>query len=231
MLINNIAAAKPDAVIELGYPGNDIAFLRNLQDSGEKFKFLFAVYPGVEPEELLKAVGIDGLKGVFTYVTGATYGYKVTAGLDLPQYKAAWDKTYANTPGTAFGLNAIAGYTVGMVLQETLKNATSLDQMALHDAVFGLSGKLTTLAGPFKLDDTGRADRRDHAAGPDRAGRQGHEAGGGLSAGAGDREGGDREVSRDEHSRGLYRHARACPGHPRLCCCEEDVDGLDQVRP
>ncbi|MGH7212487.1 MAG: hypothetical protein ACREF1_13615, partial [Acetobacteraceae bacterium] len=76
-------------------------------------------------------------------------------GLDLPQYKAAWDKTYGNTPGAAFGLNAIAGYTVGIVLQETLKDAASLDQMALHDAVFGLSDKLTTLAGPFKLDDTG----------------------------------------------------------------------------
>ncbi|MEO9191193.1 MAG: ABC transporter substrate-binding protein [Acetobacteraceae bacterium] len=155
VLINNIAAKKPDAVVELGYPGNDIAFLRNLQDSGNNFKFVFAVYPGAEPEELLKNVGIDGLKGVFTYVTGAQYPYKVTAGLDLPQYKAAWEKTYGNTPGAAFGLNAIAGYSVGVVLQETLKNATSLDQMALHDAVFGLSGKLVGLSGPFKLDDTG----------------------------------------------------------------------------
>jgi branched-chain amino acid transport system substrate-binding protein len=155
VLINNIAAKKPDAVLELGYPGNDIAFLRNLQDSGETFKFLFAVYPGAEPEELLKNVGIDGLKGVFTYVTGAEYPYKVTAGLDLPQYKAAWMKTYANTPGAAFGLNAVAGYTTGIVLQETLKDAKSLDQMAFHDAVFGLSGKLVSLSGPFKLDDTG----------------------------------------------------------------------------
>ncbi|HEX5325679.1 MAG TPA: amino acid ABC transporter substrate-binding protein [Acetobacteraceae bacterium] len=155
VLINNIAAKNPDAVIELGYPGNDIAFLRNLQDSGQKFRFVFAVYPGAEPEELMKAVGIEGLKGVFTYVTGAQYAYKVSTGLNLPEYEAAWQKTYANTPGTAFGLNAIAGYSVGIVLQETLANAASLDQMALHDAVFGLSGKLTTLAGPFKLDATG----------------------------------------------------------------------------
>ena len=155
VLINNISAKNPDAVIELGYPGNDIAFLRNLQDSGEKFKFVFAVYPGAEPEELLKAVGMAGLKDVFTYVTGAQYAYKVTTGMNLDQYKQAWEKTYASTPGAAFGLNAIAGFSVGIVLQETLANAASLDQMALHDAVFGLSGKLTTLAGPFKLDDTG----------------------------------------------------------------------------
>ena len=96
-----------------------------------------------------------GLKDVFTYVTGAQYAYKVTTGLNLDQAKQAWEKTYGSTPGAAFGLNAIAGYSVGIVLQETLANAASLDQMALHDAVFGLSGKLTTLAGPFKLDDTG----------------------------------------------------------------------------
>lgn len=155
VLINNIGAKQPDAVVELGYPGNDIAFLRNVQDSGEKFKFLFAVYPGLEPEELLKNVGIDGLKGVFTYVTGTDYPFKVTTGMDIAQYKAAWQNAYAHTPGATFGFNAISGYIVGIVLQETLKNAKSLDQMALHYAVFGLSGKLTTLSGPFKLDDTG----------------------------------------------------------------------------
>jgi len=155
VLINNISARNPDAVIELGYPGNDIAFLRNRQDSGQKFKFVFAVYPGAEPEELLKNVGIDGLKGVFTYVTGAQYPYKVTTGMNLAEYNHAWQKTYGNTPGAAFGLNAIAGYSVGIILGQTLANAASLDQMALHDAVFGLSDKLTTLAGPFKLDDTG----------------------------------------------------------------------------
>lgn len=155
VLINNITAKNPDAVLELGYPGNDIAFFRNLEDSGQKFKFVFAVYPGAEPEELLKNVGIEGLKDAFTYVTGAQYPYKVTVGMDLPQYKSAWERTYGHTPGAAFGLNAIAGYTVGIVLQETLKNTESMDQMAIHNAVFGLSGKLTTLAGPFKLDDTG----------------------------------------------------------------------------
>lgn len=155
VLINNIAAKNPDAVIEMGYTGNDIAFLRNLQDAGQQFKFLFTIYSGSEPEELLKNVGADGLKNVFTYVPGSSYPYKVTAGMDLAQYEQAWNKTYAHTPGANFGLNAVAGYSVGIVLQETLANATSLDQDALHDAVFGLSGKLTVLQGPFKLDETG----------------------------------------------------------------------------
>src|ERR1700694_1813803 len=50
VLLNNIRASKPDAVVHLGYAPNDIAFLRNLQDSGIKFKFLFSIYPGLETE-------------------------------------------------------------------------------------------------------------------------------------------------------------------------------------
>ncbi len=155
VLINAIAAKKPDVVIELGYPGNDIAFLRNLLDSGNEFKFVFVVYPGLESALLLKDVGIGALKGMFTYITGASYEYKVNVGLSLPEFKRLWTQTYAGAPGAEFGQNAVAGYTVGLVLQETLADTTSLDQMALHDAVFGLSGKITTISGPFALDATG----------------------------------------------------------------------------
>lgn len=155
VLLTNIANHNPDAVIELGYPGNDIAFLRGLENSGDQFKFVFTPYPGLEPELLLKNVGIAGLDGVFTYVTGANYEFKVTKGMNLPEYKKAWEEKYAHTPGADFGFNAIAGYTTGMVLQETLANAKSLDQMAFHDAVFGLSGKLVTISGPFELASDG----------------------------------------------------------------------------
>jgi branched-chain amino acid transport system substrate-binding protein len=33
VLINKIGTANPDAVAQMGYPANDIAFLRNLQDT------------------------------------------------------------------------------------------------------------------------------------------------------------------------------------------------------
>src|SRR5208282_4204064 len=68
VLINNISATNPDAVVELGYPNNDISFLRNLQDGGIRFKWLFAIYPGLETELLEKNVGVKGLEHVFTYV-------------------------------------------------------------------------------------------------------------------------------------------------------------------
>jgi branched-chain amino acid transport system substrate-binding protein len=155
VLINNIAATNPDAVLELGYVGNDIAFLRNLQDAGQKFRFLFSIYPGIETETMLKNVGADGLAGVFTYVTSAAYENKPQVGMTLSQFHAAWDKAVGTGSGIEFGFNGIAGYTVGLVLQETLAHTEGMDQEALRTAVFGLSGKLKTLDGTFALDEHG----------------------------------------------------------------------------
>ena len=68
VLINNIAALNPDAVLELGYVGNDIAFLRNLQDSGNQFRFVFSIYAGTEKDEIEKNVGASALTNIFSYV-------------------------------------------------------------------------------------------------------------------------------------------------------------------
>jgi branched-chain amino acid transport system substrate-binding protein len=155
VLINNIAATNPDAVLELGYVGNDIAFLRNLQDSGQKFRFLFAIYPGIETEALIKNVGPDGMAGVFTYVTSVAYEYKPEVGMTLDQFREAFEKAVGSGGGVEFGFNALAGYTVGLVLQETLAHTEALDQESLRKAVFSLSGKLKTLDGTFALDEHG----------------------------------------------------------------------------
>ena len=154
VLINNIRATNPDAVLELGYAPNDIAFLRNLQDSGVKFKMLFAIYPGLETELLEKNVGDKGLNGVFTYVPSSEIAYKTNFGMTLPEYKAAWDKKYGGGK-VEFGFNSVAGYTTGLVLEKALSVATSLDQLELRKAVFSLSGKLKTLDGTFELDANG----------------------------------------------------------------------------
>lgn len=153
VLINNIANANPDAVLHLGYAGNDIAFFRNLQDLGQKFRFVFGIYPGEEQEELTKNVGAAGLMNVFSYVPPSAYNYAPNFGPTLDQFREMWDK--ALLPGVAFGANAIYGYMTGLVIERTLATTESLDQMAIHNAVFALSGKLKTLDGTFAVDDMG----------------------------------------------------------------------------
>ena len=154
VLINNIAAASPDAVVVLGYTNNDIAFLRNLEESGVKFKWLFAIYAGLETEHLVKTVGEKGLDYVYTYVPSSVLEYKPEAGLSLPQFKAAWEKK--NSDGKIeFGFNAVAGYTTGVILESALGVSKSLEQLALREAMTSLSGKLKTLDGTFMIDETG----------------------------------------------------------------------------
>jgi branched-chain amino acid transport system substrate-binding protein len=173
VIINNIRATQPDAVIHLGYAPNDIAFLRNVQDVGVKFKMLFCIYPGLETELVEKNVGNKGLEHVFTYVTASELNYDVNFGMKLPEFHAAWDKKYTDGK-VEFGFNSVAGYTTGLVIEKALSEATSLDQLELRRAVFGLSGKLKTLDGIFELDETGgqigeltplgqlRLDEHDH---------------------------------------------------------------------
>jgi branched-chain amino acid transport system substrate-binding protein len=154
VLLNNIRAANPDAVIHLGYAANDIAFLRNVQDSGIKFKMLFAIYPGIETELLEKNVGFKGLQYVFTYVPSSELAYQTEFGMPLKDFREAWHRKYGDSH-VEFGFNAVAGYTTAVVLEKALSVAESLDQLELRKAIFGLSGKLKTLDGTFELDPNG----------------------------------------------------------------------------
>jgi branched-chain amino acid transport system substrate-binding protein len=154
VLINNIRASNPDMVLHFGYAPNDIAFLRNLLDSGVKFKGLFCIYPGIETELLEKNVGNKGLQYVMTYVTSAELEYKPNFGMALPEFRDAWKKKYPDGK-VEFGFNSIAGYTTGLVLEKSLSEMASMEQTELRRAVFAQSGKLNTLDGPFELDETG----------------------------------------------------------------------------
>jgi len=154
VIINNILAKEPDAVIHLGYAPNDIAFLRNVQDVGAKFKMLFCIYPGLETELLEKNVGAKGLQHVFTYVPPQELEYPVNFGMKMADFHKAWDAKYKDGK-VEFGFNSVAGYTTGLILEKTLSVATSLDQMELRKAVFSLSGQLKTLDGTFALDEMG----------------------------------------------------------------------------
>lgn len=154
VIINNISNSNPDAVIHFGYAPNDIAFLRNVQDVGMKFKMLFSIYAGLETELLEKNVGEKGLEYVFTYVPPSELQYAVNFGMNMADYKAAWDKKYADAK-VEFGFNAVAGYTTALVIEKTLSVATSLDQLELRRAVFSLSDQLKTLDGTFALDEMG----------------------------------------------------------------------------
>ena len=157
LLVNNVSAAKPDALLEFGYPANEIAFLHAMQDNGNKFKFLFTGY-GLTELPLMKTNGVsDQLAYSYALASPAVYEFKVDYGLDLDHFKEAFEHwvTAHKLPGVEFGYNALAGYQAGLVIERTLAAADNLDQLELRRAMFTLSGNMTTLAGPFVLAPDG----------------------------------------------------------------------------
>jgi branched-chain amino acid transport system substrate-binding protein len=154
VLLNRIAASKPDAVIELGYPNNDIAFLRNVQESGQSYPVVFAIYPGLETDLMLRTVGAEGIRNVVTYVTAASLEYTPNTGMSRPQFRAAWDAAYANS-SVPYGWNAIQGYTAGLVVGQALADADSPAQLDLRAALVRASGHMQTIDGPFILTADG----------------------------------------------------------------------------
>ncbi len=153
VLLHTIKAANPQAVLEFGYPPNDIAFLRSLSQSGLHFDMTFTVFPGQLLALMEKNVGADGLAYTYTYPTPPLVQYaKVTYGMNTAQFVDAFQASHAKAPSF---LDA-AGYNTGLIVQDMLGKAPAFTQKSFHDALLhDISGKTTTLLGPFRINANG----------------------------------------------------------------------------
>ncbi len=152
ILLHTIAAHNPDAVIELGYAPNDIAFLHALAGSGLHFKMTFTIFPGQLLALMEKNVGAKTLAYTYTYPTPPLVAYdKTTLGPNTPTFVQQFTAAQKAAPNF---LDA-AGYNTGLIMQQMLATAPSFTQLAFHQALMDMSGKTTTLLGEFKIDANG----------------------------------------------------------------------------
>lgn len=152
VLLHDIQATNPDAVIEFGYPNNDIAFLQALQSSGLKFKMTFTVFPGQLLKLLETNVGQKTLDYTYTYPTPPLLKYnKVNLGMGINRF----EKVYKKDTGKEVNFLTVAGYNTGLIIQKTLETSGSFNQPAFRNAITSFSGKVTTLDGTFKISRSG----------------------------------------------------------------------------
>ncbi|MEJ2658266.1 MAG: amino acid ABC transporter substrate-binding protein [Desulfobacterales bacterium] len=152
VLLHDIKATNPDAVIEFGYPNNDIAFLQALQSSGLKFKMTFTVFPGQLLKLLESNVGQKTLEYTYTYPTPPLLRYnKVNLGMGISQF----EKAYKEDTGKEVNFLTVAGYNTGLIIQKTLETSSKFDQSAFREAIASFSGKVKTLDGTFKINKSG----------------------------------------------------------------------------
>lgn len=152
VLLHTIAADHPDAVIQFGYPNNDISFLRDLSESGMHFNMVFTVFPGQLLSLLEKNVGIKGLAYTFTYPTPPLLRYEDT---NFGPSISVFESDYGTATGQSVNFLTVAGYNAGLIIQKTLATSSSLDQLAMRKAVSSFSGHLKTLNGTFKVNKEG----------------------------------------------------------------------------
>ncbi len=153
VLLHTIKATNPNAVLEFGYPPNDIAFLRSLSQSGLHFDMTFTIFPGQLLALMTKNVGVDGLAYTYTYPTPPLVKYdKVDYGMNTDDFVKAFQGAEHKAPNF---LDA-AGYNTGLVMQYMLDKAPKFTQLDFHGALLNdMSGKVTTLLGPFKINENG----------------------------------------------------------------------------
>jgi len=153
VLLHTIKATNPNAVLEFGYPPKDIAFLRAMSQSGLHFDMTFTIFPGQLLALMTKNVGADGLAYTYTYPTPPLVRYdKVDFGMNTADFEKAFQAAANKAPNF---LDA-AGYNTGLVMQYMLDKAPKFTQLDFHGALLhDMSGKVTTLLGPFKINENG----------------------------------------------------------------------------
>ncbi len=152
ILLHTVAATNPDAVLEFGYAPNDIAFLKALSQSGLHFPMTFTIFPGQLLQLLTKNVGTKGLAYTYTYPTPPLVKYdKVTYGMNTAQFVAAFTAAEKKAPNFL----DCSGYNTGLIVQHMLDSAPKFTQLDFHQALMDMSGKTTTLLGPFKINENG----------------------------------------------------------------------------
>lgn len=151
-LVQSIKATKPDAVIELGYTNNDIAFLNELKALGVHFPFVLTPFPGQLPALFTKDVGAKTLAYTYAYgVPPILSVNNVNIGLGLDAFRNAYAP---GDPGSVNFFN-IAGYNAGLVIQGALAHATSMSQLGIRAGLTAINGKMVSLEGQFQIDAAG----------------------------------------------------------------------------
>jgi len=151
-ILQKARAAGAEALVPTSYEGDLISMTRQMKQLDINFPYVFMVYAST-PQ--FQAIGADS-----NYIYSHTnyhpaINWKVNAGMTREQFAAAYDQRFPKAEFPPDFQTALA-YGAGALTEEIVKQAGSTDAAALKKASLDLSGKLTVMAGPYAIDDTGK---------------------------------------------------------------------------
>lgn len=152
IILEKAKALGADAFYPSAYEGDQIAMVKQMKELDISFPYTFMVYAS-QPQFL--EIGDDA-----TYLFSHTnfhpaVNWDVDAGLDRAQFLDAYKRLFPNVTYAPDFQTALA-YGAAVILEKVIEKAGTTDAEKLKTAALALSGKLTVLAGPYKIDDAGR---------------------------------------------------------------------------
>lgn len=160
ILIQKARASGADAFYPTAYEGDQMLIARQLRESNVAFKAVYFVYAS-QPQFLAQA-GKDGLYAISQTLLHEKINWKVTHGLNRAQMVERYAKLFPTAQYPADFQTALA-YGAGVVTEQMIRTAQSLEAARLKAAALALNDKIVTLTGEYKIDDTGKQYKNEFA--------------------------------------------------------------------
>jgi len=160
ILIQKARASGADAFYPTAYEGDQMTIARQLREANVLFKAVYFVY-GSQPQ-FLAQTGKDSLYVISQTLLHEKINWKVTNGLNRAQMVERYAKLHPNAAYPADFQTALA-YGAGVVTEQMIATAQSLDAAKLKEAAMKLNGKIVTLTGEFQIDETGKQFKNEFA--------------------------------------------------------------------
>jgi branched-chain amino acid transport system substrate-binding protein len=160
ILIQKAKASGADAFYPTAYEGDQMTIARQLREANVLFKAVYFVY--ASQPQFLQQAGKDGLYALSQTLLHEKINWKVTHGLNRAQMIERYTKLFPQAQYPADFQTALA-YGAGVVTEQMIRGAQSLEAAKLKDAAMKLNGKIITLTGEYQIDNTGKQFKNEFA--------------------------------------------------------------------
>ena len=160
ILIQKAKASGADAFYPTAYEGDQMTIARQLREANVLFKAVYFVY--ASQPQFLQQAGKDGLYALSQTLLHEKINWKVTHGLTRAQMVERYAKLFPQAQYPADFQTALA-YGAGVVTEQMIRGAQSLEAAKLKDAAMKLNGKIVTITGEYQIDNTGKQFKNEFA--------------------------------------------------------------------
>lgn len=160
ILIQKAKASGAEAFYPTAYEGDQMTIARQIRETNADFKAVYLVY--ASQPQFLQQAGKDGHYVFSQTLLHEKINWKVTHGLNRAQMMAGYNRLFPNVQYTA-DFQTILAYGAGVITEQIIKTAGSLDAAKLKDAALALSKKIVTATGEYQIDATGKQFKNEFA--------------------------------------------------------------------